>query len=86
LNTFTICSDGSYATINIPGSVNNFVEVISNIYGFTATPQAAASIATLPAVAAAPEPATCALLLLGFTGLGSAGYRNARNGRTALSA
>jgi PEP-CTERM motif len=32
-----------------------------------------------PAAAAAPEPATWALLALGFAGLGYAGYRNAKS-------
>jgi hypothetical protein len=30
-----------------------------------------------------PEPSTWALMLLGFVGLGFAGYRNAKTGRTA---
>jgi hypothetical protein len=37
-------------------------------------------------VVSTPEPATCAMLLLGFAGLGFAGYRKARGGQTALSA
>jgi len=32
-----------------------------------------------------PEPSTWAMMLLGFTGLGFAGYRKARGGRTALA-
>jgi hypothetical protein len=32
-----------------------------------------------------PEPSTWAMILLGFAGLGLAGYRKARNGRTVLS-
>jgi hypothetical protein len=37
-------------------------------------------------VAAIPEPSTWAMMLLGFAGLGFAGYRKARSARTALSA
>jgi hypothetical protein len=37
-------------------------------------------------VAASPEPSTWAMMLLGFAGLGFAGYRKARSARTALSA
>ena len=33
-----------------------------------------------------PEPSTWAMMLLGFAGLGFAGYRKARSARTALSA
>ena len=35
---------------------------------------------------AVPEPSTWAMMLLGFAGLGFAGYRKARNGRFAFSA
>jgi hypothetical protein len=35
---------------------------------------------------AVPEPSTWAMMLLGFAGLGFAGYRKARSARTALSA
>jgi hypothetical protein len=35
-------------------------------------------------VAAVPEPSTWAIMLLGFTGLGFAGYRRERTGRAAL--
>ena len=35
-------------------------------------------------VAAVPEPSTWAMMLLGFVGLGFAGYRRARTGRAAL--
>jgi hypothetical protein len=83
-------SDGSYATINIPSSVNNFVEGINLLlYRFQ-------YLLLYYNAASCRDAANCrrhtrtgdlgALLLLGFTGLGSAGYRNARNGRTALSA
>jgi PEP-CTERM motif len=37
-------------------------------------------------IAAIPEPSTWAMMLLGFAGLGFAGYRKARSARTALSA
>jgi hypothetical protein len=37
-------------------------------------------------VGAVPEPATWAMMLLGFAGRGFAGYRRARSERTALSA
>ena len=33
-----------------------------------------------------PEPSTWAMMLLGFAGLGFAGYRKARGARAALSA
>jgi hypothetical protein len=35
---------------------------------------------------ATPEPSTWAMLLLGFAGLGFAGYRRAKTARTAFSA
>jgi PEP-CTERM motif len=38
------------------------------------------------AVPTIPEPSTWAMMLLGFAGLGFAGYRKARSARTAVSA
>ena len=38
------------------------------------------------APSAVPEPSTWAMMLLGFAGLGYAGYRRTRSGQTALSA
>jgi hypothetical protein len=32
-----------------------------------------------------PEPSTWAMILLGFAGLGFAGYRNSTNGRAAVA-
>jgi len=55
-------------------------------YGFIATPLAATATITPSAAAAAPEPSTWALMLAGFAGLGLAGYRKARNRRTAVCA
>jgi hypothetical protein len=37
-------------------------------------------------VDAVPEPSTWAMMLLGFAGVGFAGYRHARNGRVSLAA
>ena len=38
------------------------------------------------AISTVPEPSTWAMMLLGFAGLGFAGYRKARSARSALSA
>ncbi len=39
-----------------------------------------------PAAAAAPEPATWAMMLLGFAGLGLAGYRKAKGAAIVMAA
>jgi hypothetical protein len=43
-------------------------------------------IATIGTTSAVPEPSTWAMLLLGFAGLGFAGYRKAKSPRTAFTA
>jgi PEP-CTERM motif len=89
-------SGGTYTTIDVAGSTDTYVEGINNsgqvtgyslsgsgTFGFIATPQTDA-IMMAPSAAAAPEPSTWALMLAGLAGLGLAGYRKARGGRTAL--
>ena len=44
------------------------------------------SLAFLLTPTTVPEPSTWAMLLLGFAGLGYAGYRRARAGRATLAA
>jgi hypothetical protein len=43
-------------------------------------------ITTVTATSGVPEPSTWTMMLIGFAGVGFAGYRKARSARTALSA
>jgi hypothetical protein len=49
-----------------------------DVYATSSVPQA-------PAIPGVPEPSTWAMMLLGFAGLGFAGYRRARAGHAALA-
>ncbi len=82
-----VYSDGTYATINVPGSTATYVERInasgevtgyyvkdSTDFGFIATPQSAPINMMPSAVAAAPEPSTWALMLSGFAALSNPGH------------
>ena len=52
---------------------------VSGTYGFLLTPSAATAVSAIPgSAAAAPEPSTWAMLVVGFAGLGFVGYRGAR--------
>ena len=77
-------------TFDVSGiSVSNFV-VNSN--GYYAVADALGNVGTgdiggkIGTVVGTPEPSTWAMMLLGFAGLGFAGYRKARGDRAALSA
>jgi PEP-CTERM motif len=59
--------------------------VVAFLGGTNATANSGAILETGP-MSGVPEPSTWAMLLLGFAGLGFAGYRKTRNARTALSA
>ena len=56
---------------------------VADLLGNKGTGDVGGMTGTLSAV---PEPSTWAMMLLGFAGLGFAGYRKARSARTALSA
>ena len=52
---------------------------VSGTYGFLLTPSAGKAVSAIPgSAAAAPEPSTWAMLVVGFAGLGFVGYRGAR--------
>jgi hypothetical protein len=70
-------------------SVSDFVAnskgffAVADVLGSRGTGEAGGNMGT---VVGTPEPSTWAMMLLGFAGLGFAGYRKARSARTALSA
>jgi uncharacterized membrane protein len=61
-------------TASVAYNINNAGQVVGNSY------------IAVPASPSVPEPSTWAMMLLGFAGLGYAGYRRARAGRAALVA
>ena len=55
---------------------------VADVLGSRGTGEAGGNMGTIGGV---PEPSTWAMLLIGFAGLGFAGYRKAKTARTAFS-
>jgi PEP-CTERM motif len=91
--TLTPPPDNNFAgpiTFDIAGiSTSDFV---ANSKGFIAVADVLGNVGTgeiggkMGTIVGTPEPSTWAMMLLGFAGLGFAGYRKARGARAALSA
>ena len=86
----TCCDDGIYTALELMNTVDNFGEIVQNSLFFAASPGGENSfyeelavggrafgnyLALSPVV---PEPSTWTMMLLGFAGLGFAGYRASR--------
>jgi hypothetical protein len=96
-NSSNICSTGIQAFENTQGEggVAFSTPLVAGLYGtYAIDPGVTLTKATYiqgdgvvtGRVSVAPEPSTWAMMILGFAGLGFAGYRKAKNGKTALSA
>ena len=77
-------------TFDIAGiSTSDFVAnskgfiAVADVFGNAGTGEIGGKMGT---IVGTPEPSTWAMMLLGFAGLGFAGYRKARGARAALSA
>jgi hypothetical protein len=70
------------STSDFVANTDGFIAV-ADLLGSKGTGDVGGMTGTLTPV---PEPSTWAMMLLGFAGLGFAGYRKARSARTALSA
>jgi hypothetical protein len=86
-NGFTSGTPGGYYDCGVAG----YCMIGPGIVGNTGleNPDPYASLTTFSATyvsGAVPEPSTWALLMLGFAGLGFAGYRSTKSARTALAA
>ena len=78
-----------FSTTPTPASLVGFAggDIVGGAFFYVEAPMEIATISSgmiTPAVV--PEPSTWAMILLGFTGLGYAGYRRAKAGRATLAA
>jgi hypothetical protein len=67
---------------NFVANANGFIAV-ADVLGSKSTGEVGGNMGT---IVGTPEPSTWAMMLIGFAGLGFAGYRKAHSARTALSA
>ncbi len=81
--TTTITPIGQTSEFQISSSFDVFMDVTLDR---ATLPPLHATVGPIPVEAAAPEPASWAMMLLGFGGLFFVGYRKAKNGRTGLPA
>jgi PEP-CTERM motif len=82
LDTLTLSSGGSNDVT--PNSFYGFQESSKDIAYLTLTDGYVAAIGGL-SIATVPEPSTWAMMLLGFAGLGFAGYRASRKGASVAA-
>jgi probable HAF family extracellular repeat protein len=75
-------TDTKAVGINNSGDIIGSGDYHSALYGFLLTPDSASPLSVM----AAPELSTWTMMLLGFVGLGFAGYRRAKKGRATIAA
>ena len=74
-------SNGVYSTLDYPGAISTGIAGINNLgemIGSYSTGQNSFSFLHSEIALSTPEPSTWAMMLIGFAGLGYAGYRRAR--------
>jgi hypothetical protein len=85
-NTWRTISDPSAsatAAFCVNGTTVNGINDLGQLVGFYSD---GTNVNGMLVTGAVPEPSTWAMILLGFFGLGYAGYRESREGRTAILA